>query len=285
MDLTLQQHRAAAFRALHDRSGILVLPNAWDAASARIFEEAGFAAIGTTSAGIAYSLGYADEERVSREEMLQAVRRIAHAVKLPVSADVEAGYGRAPEEVARTVRGAVAAGAVGINLEDDTDSADGLLLDVGLQVERIQAAREAAEVAGVAALVVNARTDVYLAAIGEPADRFEHAVRRANAYRQAGADCLFVPGVSDGETIGRLARAIEGPLNVLAGPGVPPVPELSRLGVARVSVGSGAMRATLALVRRIAGELRGPGTYASLTADTIPYGEVQALLRGGPRAV
>jgi 2-methylisocitrate lyase-like PEP mutase family enzyme len=127
-------------------------------------------------------------------------------------------------------------------------------------------------------LVVNARTDVYLRGIGEPGERFEHAVRRANAYRAAGADCLFVPGVRDAETIGRLARAINGPLNVLAGPGMPPVAELGRLGVVRVSVGSGPMTATLTLVRRIAQELKGTGTYSAFTEGAVPYAEWNRLM-------
>ncbi len=280
MDITTQQVKAAAFRKLHDGSRILVLPNAWDVASARILEAAGFSAIGTTSCGVAWSLGYPDGERMSREEMLEAVRRIASRVALPVTADMETGFARTPEGAAETVRGVIAAGAVGINLEDGTHDPRRPLVDVSLHVEKIRAAREAASPAGVP-LVINARTDAVWSGAGEANARLDEAVRRANAYRAAGADCLFVFGVRDAGAIARLVREIDGPLNVMAGPGVPSIPELAQLGVARVSVGGGPMRATLTLLRRIADELRGPGVYTTFTQDTIPYGELNTLLAAG----
>jgi 2-methylisocitrate lyase-like PEP mutase family enzyme len=281
MDSKIQPEKAAAFRALHDRSRILVLPNAWDAASARVFEAAGFPAVATTSAGLAWSLGYPDGEQVGRDEMVAALGRIAGRVAVPVTADVEAGFGSTPEEVGDTVRLVLAAGAVGVNLEDGTRSPARPLVDPALHVDRIQAARAVAEAVGVP-LVINARTDVYLAGVGEVGERFDHAVRRANAYRAAGADCLFVPGVRDTATIGRLVRALDGPLNVLAGPGCPAVPELRELGVARVSVGSGPMVATLTLLRRLAEELAGPGTYTAFTGPAIvPYPEWNRLLAEG----
>jgi len=262
-----QRAKAKRFLELHTSGRLLVLPNAWDAGSARIFEHAGFQALGTTSAGVALSLGYPDGERVSRAEMLEAVRRTASAVAIPVTADLEAGYGRAVNDAVETARGAIAAGAVGMNFEDSTS--DDRLVDVVAQVERIRAIKKLAEAEKIA-FVLNARTDVFLLGVGEPAGRFDEAVRRANAYREAGADCLFVPGVTDAETIGRLVRAITGPLNVLAGRDTPRIAELERLGVARVSVGSGPMRATLALTQRIAQELRERGTYAGFTENTPP---------------
>lgn len=277
MEIEIQRAKAIQFRELHHGPRILVLPNAWDIASARIFEQAGFPAIATTSAGVANSLGFPDGERISREEMLGVVGRIAAAVSVPVSADMEAGYGRTPEEMAETARAVIAAGAIGLNVEDSIE--ERTLYDVSLQVEKIQAIREAATAAGVP-LVINARTDVYLAAVGEPATRFEHAVRRANAYCQAGADCLFLPGVRDAETIAKLVKEIQGPVNVLAGPGVPPAAELEKLGVARVSVGSGPSRATLALVRRIAQELLTSGTYTAFTENTISYAEANRIFAG-----
>jgi 2-methylisocitrate lyase-like PEP mutase family enzyme len=277
MPPTTQLDRANAFRQMHDRSQLLVLPNAWDVASARIFEAAGFAAIATTSAGIAAALGYPDGEQISREEMAVVVRRIAQRVAVPVTADMEAGYGAKPEAVALTVRAVLAAGAVGMNLEDSTGNKDHPLFDPRLQVERIQAARQAADAARIP-LVLNARTDVYLLSVGAEADRFDETVRRANSYREAGADCLFVPGVRDAATIAALAGAIAGPLNVLAGPGTPPVAELARLGVARLSLGSGPMRAALTITRRIAEELRGPGTYSLFTRDTLSHAEVNQLM-------
>jgi 2-methylisocitrate lyase-like PEP mutase family enzyme len=277
MDRTELQRKADVLRSLHDRTRILVLPNAWDAAGARIFEAAGFPAIGTTSAGIAWALGYPDGERIGRDEMAEVVGRICRAVSVPVTADMEAGYGPKPSDVAATVEAVIAAGAVGINLEDGRHDGTSGLWDIDEQVKRLRAARAAAEAAGVR-IVINARTDVYLHGIGAEGERFDHTVRRANAYREAGADCLFIPGVRDAAVIGALARAVNGPINILAGPGAPPIPELQKLGVARVSVGSGPMRAALTLLRRIAEDLRGPGDFTSFGRDVISHAEVNQLL-------
>jgi 2-methylisocitrate lyase-like PEP mutase family enzyme len=277
MDPRTQNENAAAFRRLHDGSRVLVLPNAWDAASARIFEEAGFAAVGTTSAGIAWSLGYPDGEKVTKGEMVEATRRIARSVDVPVTADIEGGYGRTADEVFLTVEAVILASAIGVNLEDGTGDPGEPLRNLPEQVERIRAVREAASSAGVE-IVLNARTDVYLLAVGEEHERLAHAVERANTYREAGADCLFVPGVGDPETVGVLSREIAGPLNVLAGPSTPPVAELEALGVARLSVGPGPARAALGLMRRIAEELRGTGTYTTLTDNAIPYAEIDELM-------
>jgi 2-methylisocitrate lyase-like PEP mutase family enzyme len=210
--------------------------------------------------------------------MLEVVRRIANAVALPVSADMEAGYASTPKGVAETVKAVIAAGAVGINLEDSPGADGSPLLDVSLQAERLQAAREAADATGIA-FVINARTDVFLFAAGEPHIRLEHTIRRANAYREAGADCLFVPGVGNSEAIARLVHEIRGPINILANPGVPSIAELQRLGVARVSMGSGPMRATMALTRRVAKELLETGTYTAFTEETIPYAEANRLFQ------
>ena len=265
--------KADLFQRLHHGPAILVLPNAWDAATARIFQTAGFPAIASTSAGIAWAAGYPDGERISRGDMLEAVCRIVAAVDVPVTADMEAGYGETAEAAAATAEGVLAAGAIGLNLEDA--SAD-RLLEIAAHSARVRAVRRVAEDAGVP-LVINARTDVYLLAVGTPETRFAEAVRRANAYREAGADCLFIPGVRDAETIGRLVESIHGPINVLAGAGTPPAGELQRLGVARISTGSGPMRAGLTLVRRIAEEL-GQGTYDSFTKDVLSYADVNRLM-------
>jgi 2-methylisocitrate lyase-like PEP mutase family enzyme len=282
MDRENQRRKADAFRKLHNRNRILVLPNAWDVISARIFEEAGFPAVATSSAAVAWTLGYADGEHIRRDEMAEVVRRIAGALAVPVTADMEAGYGTQPGDTGATVRAVLDAGGVGLNLEDAVHGDGRALLDFTISVERIRSARAAADSAGVP-IVINARTDVYLLGIGAEGERFEHAVRRANAYREAGADCLFVPGVRDAKTIGELVRAIDGPINVLAGPGTPSVAELEQLGVARVSMGGGPMRATLTLVRRIAAELRDAGVFTSFTRDTMTYDEVHRLLSVHPR--
>jgi 2-methylisocitrate lyase-like PEP mutase family enzyme len=274
-----RQEQARAFRQLHTGPRILVLPNAWDVITARVIESAGFAAIATSSAGIAWALGYADGERISRGEMLAVVRRIASSVRVPVTADMEAGYGTTPDAAAETARGVIAAGAVGLNLEDGTN--EGRLVDVALHQDRIRAMREAGTAAGVP-LVINARTDAFEVKEWSPSDRFTAAVRRANAYRAAGADCLFVPHVSDAATIGQLAREIEGPLNVIAGPPAPPIPELERLGVKRASLGPRVVQAALGLVRRAATELRERGTYESMADLLIPFSELQRLVAPTP---
>lgn len=269
MNTEPQKAKTDAFQALH-QGKILILPNAWDVASARIVEQAGFSAVATTSAGIAFTLGYPDGQRISREEMLAVVGRVARAVELPVTADVEAGYGDRPEDAALTARDVLAAGAVGMNLEDAAGDPQHPLLDLPLQVERVKAVRELP-------IVLNARTDVYLLEVGAPEKRYDEALRRVAAFRDAGADCVFVPGLRDAATIGRLVHDLQCPVNVLAGPGSPPVPELQKLGVARVSVGSAAMRATLGLLRRIAAELNSAGTYATLE-DAIPFADVNRMM-------
>ena len=272
-DLT---RKAETLLALHHSAQPLILANAWDVASARIIEEAGFPALATTSAGIAFAFGYPDGQRISRKEMLGQVARIARAAKAPVTADVEAGYGHRPEDAAQTAREVIEAGAVGMNFEDATDDPANPLFDLPLQLARIRAIREAAAQAGVP-LVLNARCDVYLAQVGPAESRYERTLQRLNAYRDAGADCLFAPGVRDAETIGRLVKDLRHPLNILAGPGSPSVPELAKLGVARVSLGSAPLRATLGLLQRMADELKATGTYRALEGAPA-HGEVNRLM-------
>jgi 2-methylisocitrate lyase-like PEP mutase family enzyme len=271
-----QSDKANAFRAMHRGPQILVLPNAWDVASARIFEEAGVAAIATTSAGIAFSLGYPDGQKISRDEMLAAVARIAAKVEIPVTADVEAGYGDRPEDAAITARGAIKVGAVGLNLEDATGDPERPLSELSLQLEKIAAVRETAASAGVP-IVLNARTDVYLLQVGEPGQRYAETVRRLAGFRDAGVDCLFAPGLRDPEIIGQLVRELQFPVNILGGPGSPSIPELQKLGVARVSLGSSSARATLGLARRIAQELQTSGTYGTLEGAP-SHAEVNRML-------
>ncbi len=271
-----QKQKAISFRQMHRGPKSLLLPNVWDVASAKIVEDAGYAAIATTSAGVAFSLGYPDGEKISRLEMLARIARIAKAVQVPVTADVEAGYGNRPEDAAITARGVIEAGAVGMNFEDGTGDPAHPLADLSLQLERIRAIREAAMQTGVP-LLLNARTDVYLHAVGAPAERYGLALRRGLAYRDAGADCVFVPAVRDSATIAQFVKDLECPVNVLAGHGSPPVPELEKLGVARVSLGSGPMRATLGVFRRLAEELRTSGTY-SLLEGAPAHGDVNRML-------
>ncbi len=253
---------------------MLVLPNAWDCASARVFEEAGFPAIGTTSAGVAFSLGYPDGQCIRPEEMLWAVKRIANCVDVPVTADLEAGY----DDPAVTAAAVVEAGAVGLNLEDLDSGTPGVLIETERQVQRIQAVRRAGDELGVP-IVINARTDVYLAQIGAPETRFAAALERLRAYIQAGADCVFVPGILDEESIRNLAQELRFPLNVLLGPGGPPLSRLKQLGVARVSTGSGVARATIGLTRRIAGELKATGSLDTMFEWALSYADANELFR------
>jgi len=269
--------KAARLRELHRGTKILILLNVWDVASARLIESMGLPAVATSSAAVANSLGYADGERISRGEMLAVVRRISAAVKVPLTADMEGGYCNLPEGMAETAHELLEAGAVGLNLEDSHQERK--LVDVSLQQEKLRALKEAGRTEGVD-LVLNARTDPYLLKDAGDTWRIEETVCRARAYRDAGADCIFVPGLSDAETIRRLLEESPGPLNVLAGKGGLPVPELERLGVARLSLGSGPARAALAAFRRIAREVLDQGTYHSMTEDTLTYDEMQRLLQG-----
>ncbi len=276
MAIADQKKKAEQLLALHRGTEVLLLPNAWDVASARIVEQAGFPAVATTSAGIAFSLGYADGQKIPPDEMFAAVGRIARTCHVPETADAEAGYGSTPEAAVLTARRVIDCGAVGMNFEDATGDAAHSLFDLGLQVDRIRAIREAANGTGVP-LVLNARTDVYLAQVGEATSRYDETVRRLSAYRDAGADCVFAPGVRDADTIGRLVTDLRCPLNILAGPGTPLVSELARLGVKRISLGSGAMRATMGFLRQLAGELKTSGKYLGL--DSAPsFAEMNRLM-------
>ena len=258
-----QVKKAEAFRRLHLGPEPLVLVNAWDAASARIIEELGFPAVATTSAGIAFSRGFPDGQRIEPVEMMAAVSQIVDSVRVPVTADAEAGYGNRPEHAAETARQEILAGAVGMNFEDATGDAERPLFDLTLHVERISAIREVANQIGVP-LVLNARTDVYLLQVGEPGKRYDETARRLRAYRDAGADCVFAPGIRDRETIGRLVKDVGCPLNILAVPGSPSIPEMKGLGVRRVSLGSGPMRAAMGSLRELAQEVKSSGTYSRM---------------------
>ena len=263
--------RAVRLLELHHSGEPVVLPNAWDVASARIFEKAGFPAIATTSAGIAFCLGYPDGQRIPAAEMLGMVARIASSVSVPVTADLESGYG----DAGATADAAIAAGAAGLNLED---AENGVLVELGPQIDRIRMARETAERQGVH-LVLNARTDIFLLGDGDPATRVDRAIERLRAYSEAGADSIFAPGVIDEDTIARLVGAVDCPLNILAVVGAPSVHRLKELGVRRVSVGSGPMRAVMGLATRIAEELFHSGTYSRFTQNATSYADANALFQ------
>jgi 2-methylisocitrate lyase-like PEP mutase family enzyme len=274
--MTSSQHdKATLLHSLHTDDAVLVLANAWDAASARIAETAGAPAVATTSAGVAWSLGVPDGDRLSRDHALAATARVAAVVGVPVTADIEGGYASDPQGVAETIRGVLAAGAVGVNLEDASYAGPQPLRTTAEQAARITAAREAADAEGIP-LYLNARTDTYLRSVGEPDGRLQDTLDRAAAYLDAGASGIFVPGVADPATVAELAKGIAAPLNILVGPGSPTVPELAALGVARVSAGSSIAAAAYAVARRSTRELLGPGTYTEL-AGGLGYGELNAL--------
>jgi 2-methylisocitrate lyase-like PEP mutase family enzyme len=274
------REKARRFADLHQRADAFVMPNAWDAGSARLLADAGFPALATTSAGIAFARGLPDyEDRVPRPVMLEACGAIAAAVDLPVSGDLEAGYGATPDEVAETMRLAVECGLAGGSLEDHWTDGENELYDVEAAAERVAAARAAIDASGLA-FVLTARAECYL--VGHP-DPFAESVRRLNRYREAGADCLYAPGQRAAEEIGRLVREVDGPVNVvmgLAGAALT-VAELAALGVKRISIGGSLARTSYAVVKRAASEIAGAGTF-SYAADAIPDSEMNAFMAGRP---
>ena len=262
------QAKAEELRRLHHGIKMLVLPNAWDVTSARIVEEMGFPAIATSSAAVANSLGYPDGQRISRHEMLGVVERIASAVRVPVTADMEAGYAANAKEMEETARELLDAGAVGMNLEDSADD-ESVLLELDRYLEKLHAIQAVSKSAGVS-IVINARTDAYWWKGAQPGTRLAETVRRANAFREAGADCVFVPGLYDPSDIGHLRQESPGPINILATPKTPSIPDLQKLGVARVSFGSGGYRVAIGAFRKVVQEAVDSGTYTFMSEIAFP---------------
>ncbi|MCZ9882035.1 isocitrate lyase/PEP mutase family protein [Arthrobacter sp. B2a2-09] len=266
------ESKALRFHELHAvPHAPLVLVNAWDAASARMVEEAGATAVATSSSAVSWSLGYRDGDHLPRQLAMEALSRIAKATRLPVTADIETGYGRTGEELKATVRAVLDAGAVGINIED---SAEQPLSEIAEQSRRIALIRQTAEDAGVG-LFINARTDTYWS--GKfPDTAYEETLRRADAYQRAGADGIFVPGLVDLHILHELSRRISVPLNALAGLGSPSPGELHDAGVRRISIGGSTARAAYATVSRLAIEVLGDGNWSGL-AGTRSYADMDAL--------
>jgi 2-methylisocitrate lyase-like PEP mutase family enzyme len=264
VDTAQQIRHAEQLRSLHRGPPLLLLPNAWDAASACIFVAAGFPAIATTSGGVSWALGYADGEAAPFAEVVAATARIARAVTVPVTADIEAGFGDTPQAVAASVAEIIAAGAVGINLEDGTPRGAEPIRNVADAASRIAAAREAARKANVP-IVINARTDLYLRNLGDPATRFDETVARSRAYLAAGADCIYPIGLRDPQTIGRLVAALAAPVNIMVRAGLPSVAELEALGVARASTATAIALIAAAATRQAAEELRTSGRFDILS--------------------
>jgi len=273
--MSSQVEKAEDFRRLHDRREVLVLPNAWDVPSARVFEDEGFPAVATSSAGMLVSLGYPDGEEIPPKDFDAAIRRIARVLSVPLSADVVGGFGDTPEGVASSVRAVIRAGAVGINIEDFVHRAK-KLLPVEKQKAKLRELirlREASKVH----FVINARTDALRYAPGNDDEKLEEAIRRAEIYRDLGVDCVYPMGLTDAASISRFVHALDFPTNVMVRKGLPTVPELKRLGVARVSFGPTASYAAMGLLRRASREVRGRGTFSSLIEGAITFDELNSL--------
>ncbi|OMF57010.1 dihydrouridine synthase [Paenibacillus sp. FSL R5-0490] len=266
-----QSLKANTFHRLHQQSSTFVLPNAWDVISAKMFEECGFKAIGTTSAGIAASLGYLDGQSIPLNKMVETIENIAKSVNVPVSADIEAGYGVTVEEVLETVKAVAAAGAIGINLEDGTGDPDSPIFDISSQEEKIAAIKELSESSNMR-LFINARTDLFWLNAGDSSTRLREAVKRAKAYQDAGADCIFIPGLTDRKYIKKIREEVSCPINLLVDPEMHSISELSEIGIERLSCGSVPFRATLTYLRSIGEEIVNNQTFHQMTnGDVLSY--------------
>jgi len=269
----IQKEKAETFLKFHHDEEILVLLNSWDPGSSKLVEACGYKAIATTSMGIAASLGHPDCEVIRLSEMLQVVTGIVNAVQVPVTVDFEAGYGNNVDEILESVKKLIATGIVGLNIEDSIELSP-VLIDEMEFCERISAIRALSDSLGFH-LVINARTDSFYTSQASTREKLTESIRRGNKYREAGADCIFVQPVWDRETISTLVKEINAPVNILSNPaigdGLPPsVRELQDLGVARLSLGSSLMKATLALMKKVADELSGKGTYTVLSDTMMP---------------
>lgn len=267
----IQKEKAELFLKYHNDKEILVLLNSWDIGSSKLIEACGYKAVATTSMGIAASLGYPDSQVIQLSEMLECITGIANAVQVPVTVDIEAGYGNNINEIIESVKKIIATGIVGINIEDSIDLSP-VLIDEHEFCERISAIRALSDSLGFH-LVINARTDSFYTSSGSASEKLSESIRRGNKYREAGADCIFVQPVWEKETISTLVKEINAPINILANPGIgagipPTVRELQDLGVARLSLGSAMMKATLALIKKVADELSEKGTY-NILLDTL----------------
>jgi len=272
----LQKEKAELFLKYHQDKEILVLLNSWDIGSSKLIEASGYKAIATTSMGIAASLGRPDCQVIQLSELIETVTGIVNALHVPVTVDFEAGYGNTLNEILDSVKKIIATGIVGINIEDSIDLSP-VLIDEKEFCERISAIRALSDSLGFH-LVINARTDSFYTSLGSPREKLAESIKRGNKYREAGADCIFVQPVWEKETISTLVKEINGPINILANPGnsgrIPPsVRELQELGVARLSLGSGLMKATLALMKKVADELSEKGTYNVLLNTLTPLSD------------
>lgn len=270
--MTTDRNRsAAAFRALHAGPGVLLLANAWDAGSARVIADAGARAVATTSAGVAWAHGYRDGDALPLEALVATVAEIVRAIDVPLTVDVEGGYANDPDRVARNVLAVLGRGAVGINLEDGAGSP-------ALLAAKIRAVKAAAAAHG-HDVYVNARTDVYLRALAAGEAAVSETLARAATYREAGADGLFVPGLTEPRAIEAVAHAARMPLNLMARPALPKAAELAALGVRRLSAGAGIAEQVLAETRALAAAFHADGDSVPVSRAAATYGALNALFR------
>jgi 2-methylisocitrate lyase-like PEP mutase family enzyme len=272
-----QARKAESFRALHRGGRLLLMANAWDAITARLFEAEGFAAVATTSGGVSWALGYADGEAAPWSEVVGQTARIARAVGVPVTADIEGGFGATPQAVARSITDIIGAGAVGVNVEDSLPGPEPLR-SIDDAAARIGAAREAASAAGVP-IVINARVDVFIRHVGEGQAQFDEAVARGKAYLAAGADCIYPITLRDPDTIRRLVEALDCPININVRAGYPSVAELEALGVRRVTTATALTMVALSAVRDSIRDIHANGRFDTIK-PTVTHPEMQQLLAG-----
>ncbi len=275
--MSSQAALAERFRALHRSGRAFILPNAWDVPSARMFEELGFPAVATSSAGLMVSLGYPDGQYMPRVELISAVKKISSVLSVPLSADVVAGYGASPREVTESVKGFIDAGAVGVNIEDFEHSTR-KLYPVTDQVEKIKELKQLSDTMGVP-FVINARTDALRYAAGNEEQRFTECVARAKAYRDAGADCVYPMGLLETRSIQKFVAELQFPTNVMVRKGLADFNTLEQLGVRRVSFGPSASYAVFGFLRRVCKKVIETGDFSALTDGAITYEELNALAK------
>lgn len=269
-----QRDMATSFLAWHRAPPVLLLPNAWDALSARLFVAVGFGALATTSGGVAWALGYPDGESVPWAEVVAATARIVRCAQVPVTADIEAGYGATSAEVGEHVAEIIQAGVVGINLEDGLH---GPMRSIEDAAARISAAREAATKEAIP-IVLNARCDIFHLQIGEEDSRLATTVDRCKVYLAAGADCVYPFGLRDPATIAAFVKAVDAPVNITGRPGMPCAAELERIGVARITIASAPTLVTMSSIQKLGVELRATGSFESLNS-TLRHPDAQKLFQ------
>lgn len=271
-----QQARATAFRQAHQGEQILVLPNAWDTGSAVMFDKTGFKWVGTTSAGVAYALGYPDGEAMPFSMLQDFVTRTANRISTPLSVDFEEGFATTPEDIAERARDIISCGAVGLNLEDRYFSDTQTLQDIDAHCDIIKAVADLRKTSAIP-FVLNARINTHWYPMHDQTALLETAIERSNRCLAAGADCAFVPSVATLSDIKTLVQEIDGPVNILSSAKCPPIAQLQDIGVARISVGSSAARAMLGHLQEMIQELQSSGTFSSLYDISVPYGEANAI--------